>query len=81
MDTPFIFSYRLECMHGLKIVKNSEKKQKPKLFFFSLNLIINLYFYIPFDCKLITLSEFINIFLHVCILKKYRCFSAKSVQC
>jgi len=34
MDTPFIFFYKLECMHGPKIVKNSEKKQKPKLFFF-----------------------------------------------
>jgi hypothetical protein len=41
---PFIFFYRLEYICVLKIVKNSEKKQKPKLFFFLLNLIINLYF-------------------------------------
>jgi hypothetical protein len=27
MDTPLLFFYRLECMHGPKIVKNSEKKQ------------------------------------------------------
>jgi hypothetical protein len=31
-DTPFIFFYRLECMHGPKIVKKSEKKQKPKIY-------------------------------------------------
>ncbi len=56
-------------MHGPSKVKNSEKKQKPKSFFFLLNLIINLYFYIPFDCKLIALSEFMNISAHVCLLK------------
>jgi len=44
----FHIFYRLEFMHGpkiVKIVKNSEKKQKPKLFFFLLNLIINVYFF------------------------------------
>jgi hypothetical protein len=70
-DTPFIFFYGLECMHGPKVVK---KKQKPKLFFFLLNLIKYVYFYIPFDFKLIALSAFMNIFAHVCILKKIDVF-------
>jgi hypothetical protein len=62
MHTPFIFFLSLK-----QFCKN---KTKTKVIFFLLNLIINLYFYIPFDCKLIALSEFMNIFAHVCILKK-----------
>ncbi len=48
-DSPFIFFYRLEYMSVLKIVKNSEINHKPKIIFFPLNLIINVYFYMPFD--------------------------------
>jgi hypothetical protein len=63
------FNYFLRIPHiknsRLKIVN---KKKKPKIFL--LNLIINAYFYIPFDSKLIALSEFMTIFVHVCILKK-----------
>jgi hypothetical protein len=67
-------------MDGPKIVKSIEKKTKTKIIFFWLNLIINVYFYKPFDWKSIALSEFMNIFAHVCILKKNWCFSAKSVK-
>jgi hypothetical protein len=35
MDTLFIFFYRFEYMCVLKIVKTSEKNQKPKTFFFT----------------------------------------------
>jgi hypothetical protein len=56
-------------MHVLKIVKSTEKKTKTKIIFFLLK-IINVYFYIPFDIKLIALSEFMSIVAHVCILEK-----------
>jgi len=49
-------------MHGPGLVKNSEKNQKPKIIFISLNLIKNVYFYIRFDSQLIALSEFMTIF-------------------
>ena len=42
MDTPFIFFYRLECMHGPRIVK----KNKNQIYFF----------FIKFDHKFIFLD-------------------------